>query len=159
MNKPIYSFACGAIQLYGTTSKDIKLTLFNTNNEKIMARQPRAVVVEDDKDIQYLYKLKLEGEGFLVTTASNGIEGLAIIETFQPDIVLLDLMMPIMGGSEMLALMRAEEWGSNARVVVLTNISKDEAPQALRFLHVDRYIVKAHHTPAQVVTIVREVLG
>jgi CheY-like chemotaxis protein len=118
----------------------------------------RAVVVEDDQDIQYLYKLKLEREGFEVATANNGVEGLAIIERFQPDIVLLDIMMPVMDGAEMLAVMRAEVWGSSARVVVLTNISKDEAPPVLRFLHVDRYIVKAHHTPAQVVSIVQEIL-
>jgi hypothetical protein len=58
-----------------------------------------------------------------------------------------------------LARLRAEPWGSEARVVILTNISKDEAPQALRFLHVDRYVVKAHQTPAQIVDIVLEVLG
>jgi DNA-binding response OmpR family regulator len=119
----------------------------------------RAVVVEDDMDIQFLYRLKLENEGFEVATANNGAEGLVLIEAFQPDIVLLDIMMPIMNGAEMLARMRAEHWGSDARVIVLTNISKDEAPQALRFLHVDRYVVKAHHTPAQVVNIVHEVLG
>lgn len=119
----------------------------------------RAVVVEDDQDIQYLYRLKLEREGFEVAVANNGVEGLALIQAFQPHIVLLDIMMPIMNGAEMLARMRAEQWGSDARVVVLTNISKDEAPQALRFLHVDRYIVKAHHTPAQVVNIVTEILG
>jgi two-component system response regulator AdeR len=124
-----------------------------------MSNKPRAVVVEDDHDIQYLYKLKLEREGFDVAVASNGQEGLEIIKNFRPDIILLDLMMPVMSGSEMLAEMRAEDWGSEARVVILTNISKDEAPQALRFLHVDRYIVKAHHTPAQVVHIVYEVLG
>ena len=124
-----------------------------------MSTTPRAVVVEDNNDIQYLYKLKLEREGFEVAVASNGQEGLEVIKQFRPDIVLLDLMMPIMSGSEMLAEMRSATWGSEARVIVLTNISKDEAPQALRFLHVDRYIVKAHHTPAQVVHIVREVLG
>lgn len=124
-----------------------------------MSVMQRAVVVEDDHDIQYLYKLKLEREGFEVSVASNGQEGLEVVKQFRPDIVLLDLMMPIMSGSEMLATMRSEEWGSEARVIVLTNISKDEAPQALRFLHVDRYIVKAHHTPAQAVNIVREVLG
>lgn len=121
--------------------------------------QPRAAIIEDDRDIQYLYKLKLEQEGYEVAIASNGSEGLTLVETFQPDIILLDLMMPIMGGADMLTQMRAEEWGSHARVVVLTNISKTEAPQALRFLNVDRYIVKAHHTPAQVVHIVNEVLG
>jgi CheY-like chemotaxis protein len=119
----------------------------------------RAVVVEDDHDLQYLYRLKLEREGYEVAVASNGREGLELIQQFQPHIVLLDLLMPVMSGSEMLALMRAETWGSDARVVILTNISKDEAPQALRFLHVDRYIVKAHHTPAQVIRVVDEVLG
>ena len=119
----------------------------------------KAVVVEDDSDLQFLYKHKLEREGFEVLVAANGEEGLYKIETHRPDIILLDLLMPVMSGSEMLARLRSTEWGSDIRVVVLTNISKDEAPPALRFLHVDRYIVKAHHTPAQVVTIVREVLG
>ncbi len=118
----------------------------------------KAVVVEDDSDLQFLYKLKLEREGFAVESAGNGEEGLELIKRWRPDIVLLDLLMPIMGGSEMLARLRAERWGSDVRVIILTNISKDEAPPALRFLHVDRYIVKAHHTPAQIVAMVREVL-
>ena len=119
----------------------------------------KAVVVEDDHDLQFLYKLKLEREGYEVRTAGNGVEGLELIETWRPHIVLLDLMMPIMSGSEMLAHLRSKEWGSEVQVIILTNISKDEAPPALRFLHVDRYVVKAHHTPAQVVSIVHEVLG
>jgi two-component system response regulator AdeR len=118
----------------------------------------RVIVVEDDADLQFLYKLKLEREGFEVFTAVNGVEGLQIIKELRPDIVLLDLMMPVMSGSEMLAHLRAERWGSEVRVIVLTNISKDEAPPALRFLHVDRYVVKAHHTPAQVIQMVQEVL-
>jgi two-component system response regulator AdeR len=119
----------------------------------------KAVIIEDDHDLQYIYKLKLEREGFEVATASNGKEGLERVEAFKPDIILLDLMMPVMNGADMLARMRAEEWGSDIRVIILTNISKDEAPQALRFLHVDRYIVKAHHTPTQVIQIVNEILG
>lgn len=119
----------------------------------------KVAVIEDDQDLQYLYKLKLEREGFDVATANNGEQGLEVIESFKPDLILLDLMMPIMGGAEMLAHLRAVDWGSSIRVVILTNISKDEAPQALRFLHVDRYIVKAHHTPAQVISIVHEILG
>jgi len=120
---------------------------------------PKAIIIEDDQDLRFLYKLKLEREGFQVATAENGEEGLELTRTFKPDIMLLDLMMPVMGGAEMLALLRSQDWGSSIRVIVLTNISKDEAPQALRFLHVDRYIVKAHHTPAQVVSIVHEILG
>ena len=124
-----------------------------------MPTSPKAVVVEDDNDLQFLYKLKLEKSGFEVWVAGNGHQGLEVIEQSRPDIVLLDLMMPQMGGAEMLARLRAEEWGGDVRVIILTNISKDEAPPALRFLHVDRYVVKAHHTPAQVVSMVHEVLA
>ncbi len=119
----------------------------------------KIAVIEDDRDLQFLYKLKLELAGFRVATAGNGKEGLEVAHDFAPDIILLDLMMPVMNGTEMLAELRAHTWGSNVRVIVLTNISKDEAPQALRFLHVDRYVVKAHQTPAQIVTIIHEVLG
>jgi len=124
-----------------------------------MESKIKALIVEDDVDLQFLYKLKLELEGFEVKLAGNGVEGLKIISQWMPDIVLLDLMMPVMSGAEMLAHLRAERWGSDVRVIVLTNISKDEAPPALRFLHVDRYVVKAHHTPAQIVQMVRETLG
>jgi DNA-binding response OmpR family regulator len=119
----------------------------------------KAVVVDDDSDVQFLYKHKLERDGFKVFVAGTGEEGLAIIERHRPDIVLLDLLMPGMSGSDMLARLRSTEWGSEIRVIVLTNISKDEAPPALRFLNVDRYVVKAHHTPAQIADIVLEVLG
>ena len=119
----------------------------------------KAVVVEDDSDLRFLYQNKLERAGFKVLTANDGVQGLTVIEDSRPHIILLDLLMPIMGGSEMLSRLRSTEWGSEIRVVVLTNISKDEAPPALRFLNVDRYVVKAHHTPAQVVGIVYEVLG
>ena len=124
-----------------------------------MVHKIKAVVVEDDGDLRFLYQNKLERHGFEVIVASDGAEGLDVIKRSKPHIVLLDLLMPVMGGSEMLARLRSEDWGSDIRVVILTNISKDEAPPALRFLNVDRYIVKAHHTPAQVVGIVYEVLG
>jgi two-component system phosphate regulon response regulator PhoB len=119
----------------------------------------KVLIVEDDRDIQYLYKLKLEHEGFTVAVASDGEEGLKMAEAFGPHILLVDLLLPQMNGAEMLAIIREHTWGSNMRVLILTNISKDEAPQALRFLHVDRYIVKAHVTPAQIVAIVWDVLG
>jgi len=125
----------------------------------VAAHNLKAVVIEDDHDLQFIYKLKLERAGYTVATASNGEEGLEVIKKHQPDIILLDLMMPVMNGTEMLGHLRSKDWGSDVRVVILTNISKDEAPQALRFLRVDRYIVKAHHTPAQVVAIVDEIVG
>ncbi len=68
-------------------------------------------------------------------------------------------MMPIMTGDEMLVKMRSSEWGSHIRVIILTNISRDEAPSKLRLLNVDRYIVKAHTTPSQLANTVSELLS
>ncbi len=120
---------------------------------------PRILIVEDDEPIRNLYVHKLTQEGFLTSTATNGTEGLAAAQAETPDLILLDLRMPVMNGDEMLARMRATEWGSEIRVIILTNISKNEAPHSLRFMHVDRYVTKVHHTPAQIVDIIREVLG
>lgn len=116
------------------------------------------VIVEDDRSIAEMYKAKLELDGFGVFTAADGKKGLELIEAKKPDLVLLDIRMPVMSGDEMLAKLRAEEWGASIRVIVLTNLSKDEAPSVLRFLNVDRYIVKAHYTPLQISQVVREVL-
>lgn len=124
-----------------------------------MPRTYKAVVIEDNHDLQFLYKMKLELAGFEVAVAADGAQGLAAVAKCRPDIILLDLILPLMSGPELLARLRKEEWASDIRVIVLTNVSKNEAPQALRFLNVDRYIAKTHHTPSQVVDIVREVLN
>ena len=118
----------------------------------------KIAVIEDEPSIRNLYETKLNLDGFQVQTAKNGLEGLELVQTFQPHLLLLDLMMPEMNGDEMLRHLREQEWGAGVRVIILTNISRDEAPSILRFLRVDRYIVKAHYTPAEVVQVVREVL-
>ncbi len=118
----------------------------------------KVVIVEDNKSIQFLYKSKLELEGFDVATADDGQMGLSVIEKEMPSVVLLDLRMPVMNGDEMLVKLRESTWGADMRVIILTNISRDEAPSNLRFLAVDRYLVKAHHTPSQVIEVVNEVL-
>ncbi len=119
----------------------------------------KIAIIEDELPILSMYRLKLEREGFLVETATNGLEGLELAERFKPDLILLDLRMPVMSGDEMLTALRATEWGAGIRVVVLTNISRSEAPHALRFLNVERYIVKAQFTPSQVVEIAKSILG
>jgi len=118
----------------------------------------KVLIVEDDAAVQLMYKLKLEGSGYTVATANNGREGLRLAKELLPDIILLDLRMPIMAGDEMLRRLRETEWGASIRVIVLTNISRNEVPAALRFLSVDRYIVKAHTVPSDVAAIIKEVL-
>ncbi len=116
-------------------------------------------IVEDDQPIAQMYKFKLEAAGFKTHLAHDGKEGLTVIEQNIPDLILLDLRMPVMSGDEMLEKLRQTDWGADIRVIILTNISRDEAPRNLSLLNVDRYIVKAHHTPQQVLEVINEVLG
>lgn len=115
-------------------------------------------IVEDDKPIAQMYKFKLETAGFKTVVAHDGQQGLIAIEEHQPDLILLDLRMPVMTGDEMLEKLRQTDWGASIRVIILTNISRDEAPRNLGLLNVDRYIVKAHHTPQQVLDVINDVL-
>jgi DNA-binding response OmpR family regulator len=119
---------------------------------------PKVLIVEDEQPIAAMYEFKLKQAGYDVLVAYNGREGYEAVKDFRPDLILLDIRMPVMSGDEMLERIRAVDWGSDVRVIILTNISKSEAPPILRFLHVDRYVVKAHHTPSQVASIVAEVL-
>ena len=124
-----------------------------------MASSRKIALVEDYDAIRLMYKFKLEKAGYEVFEASDGREGLDVIQTSEPDLILLDLKMPIMSGDEMLQELRKTKWGAKIRVIILTNVSRDEAPQSLRLLNVDRYIVKAHHTPNQVIEVIESILG
>ncbi|MDB5166439.1 MAG: hypothetical protein JWM37_511 [Candidatus Saccharibacteria bacterium] len=119
----------------------------------------KIAIIEDDTAINMLYKSKLALSGYDVQVAYDGSSGLKLIKDFQPELALVDIRMPRMNGDEMLQRVRQEEWGEDLKVIILTNLSKDEAPSMLRFLNIDRYVIKAHYTPTQVLAIVREVLG
>lgn len=119
----------------------------------------KVAIVEDDIAISQMYRLKFETEGYEVQTAENGKLGLELVEQFQPDIILLDLMMPEMTGDQMLAELRKKSWGKEVRVIILTNMGEEEAPKTLRELGVHSFIVKAEMTPRQVAERVKEALG
>ncbi|HTE22594.1 MAG TPA: response regulator [Candidatus Limnocylindria bacterium] len=124
-----------------------------------MSATYKIAIIEDDFTIAAMYEFKLRNSGFHVALAPDGLAGWTLAESYLPDLILLDLMMPNMRGDELLERLRKTDWGAKIRVIILTNLSKDEAPHGLRLLNVDRYIVKAHYTPSQVVDVVQEVLG
>lgn len=119
----------------------------------------KIAIIEDDPTIHQMYRMKFEADGFEVELADDGEEGVAMVRAFHPDIVLLDLQMPGMGGVEVLKKLRAHPWGKNIPVMILTNIGKEEAPAELSQLDISGYIVKAELTPKQVVERVKAVLA
>ncbi len=118
----------------------------------------KIAIIEDDQSIREMYRLKFETENYKVYSAENGKRGLELAEKEKPDVILLDLMMPEMTGDEMLKQLRKQDWGRNIKVIVLTNVSKDEAMPKVEGLDVKDFIVKAHYTPQEVVDTVKKVL-
>jgi DNA-binding response OmpR family regulator len=115
----------------------------------------KIAIVEDDTAISQMYRIKFEAEEYEVETAENGEIGLELVKDMRPDIVLLDLMMPEMTGEEMLIEMRKHDWGKRTKVIILTNMGEQEAPDTLKDLGVTRFIVKADMTPRQVAEMVK----
>ncbi len=120
---------------------------------------PKIAIIEDDRAISQMYRIKFEAEGFTVETAENGKLGLELTEKMKPDIILLDLMMPEMSGAEMLAKLRATAWGKNIKVIILTNMGEQEAPESIKSMGIRRFIVKAEMTPRQVAEMVKKELS
>lgn len=117
------------------------------------------LVVEDEPSLANALREKFVREGFTVTVAFNGEEGLATALRDKPDMILLDIVMPVMDGLTMLTELRKDPWGKDARVIMLTNLS-----DALRVSDaVDHgvydYLVKSDWKLEDLVAKVRERIG
>ena len=119
----------------------------------------KIAIIEDDSVISQMYRMKFEADGFDVQLANDGKKGVALVEHFAPDLILLDLQMPDMTGDEALKSIRKAPWGAHIPVIILTNLGEEEAPKGIRALGIHSYIVKAELTPRQVVQRVKDALG
>ncbi len=104
----------------------------------------RVLVVDDDRNLRKIISTNLELAGFAVETASDGAEALSMIENLQPDIVLLDLMMPYMDGYEVAKRIRNHQNPSIANVPIIILTAKGETEDKLRGFEAgaDDYITK-----------------
>jgi len=119
----------------------------------------KIAIIEDDQAISQMYRIKFEAEGYTVETADDGKLGLELLNKMRPNIVLLDLMMPVMTGEEMLAKLRATDWGKHIKVIILTNRGEQEIPPEVKELGVTAIILKADMTPRQVAELVKAKLA
>lgn len=119
----------------------------------------KIAIIEDDAVISQMYRMKFEADGFDVQLADNGKRGVALVENYLPDLILMDLQMPEMNGAEALSIIRKNTWGKDIPVIILTNLGQEESPKEIKNLGIHSYIVKAELTPRQVVQRVKEALG
>jgi CheY-like chemotaxis protein len=116
------------------------------------------LIVEDDKDLNAAYKVILENEKHRVKTVYNGEEALKLLKTYQPDLILLDLLMPIMGGLELLEKYNLK---SHPKVKVLIFTNMENSPEVTKAynLGATRCIIKSWTAPQNLAKVVKDTLN
>lgn len=109
------------------------------------------LLIEDNILLTKLYEAGLKREGLEVVVAHNGEEGLNAISEHLPDMILLDLNMPLMGGVQVLEAIRSNPKTKDLKVIVITISAKDGDEEKVKALGVYDYIVKSETDLDQIV--------
>ncbi len=117
------------------------------------------LVIEDELDLCKILKEKFEYEGFNIIEAHNGESGLNVALKEHPDLILLDIVMPIMDGVTMLKKLREDKWGKHVPVIILTNLSETKKASEGIESDVYNYLVKSNWELNDIVSLVRKNLG
>lgn len=117
---------------------------------------PNILVVEDDPALNDAYQTILSTAGYAVRTAFNGEEALAVVKTQEPDIIFLDLRMPVMDGIEFLKAYAPKEQHPHVKIIVFSNYDMQREVDEAYQLGAERYVLKALASPNEVIKIVRD---
>lgn len=120
-------------------------------DKNVLIVEDEAVMLEALYDAFHL-------RGIPVLKAINGAEGLKVAIERCPEIILLDLLMPVMDGFTMLERLRRDSWGKNAKVMILTNFSSDEVRYKAAKYNVLDFLVKTDHGIEDIIARVKRVL-
>lgn len=120
--------------------------------------KPKVLIIDDDPFILDMYVLKFKAEGFDVQTAQDGKTGLKKIKEQQPNVLLLDVVMPSMDGFAILQELKKKR-PDGMKIILLTNLGQKEDIDRGMQLGADDYVIKAHFTPSEVVERVRKIIS
>ncbi len=121
-----------------------------------MADTAKVLVVEDDPFLQKVYQSKLKDTSYQCDFASDGEEGLTKIKSFQPKVVLLDLVMPKLDGFGVLAAVQADASLVGINILVLTNLSQPEDKEKCLKLGAKEYMVKSDVSIQEILTMIQK---
>ena len=119
----------------------------------------KILLVEDDIALASVYRSRLELEDFETMEVHNGEEALAAAKDYQPDLILLDAMMPKISGFDVLDILRNTSQTSNVRIIMLTALSQAKDKERAEKLGVDDYLVKSQVVIGDVVSRIKHHLG
>ena len=117
-------------------------------------KRPAILILDDDQDLAELVSWMLEGEGYEVRTAGNGIDGMRVLETFDPALIILDMRMPLMDGWQFAAEIEAR--GEHAPILVMT--AAEDAHMPAKEIGAAHWIAKPFDVDA-LIALVRAVVG
>lgn len=118
----------------------------------------KILIIEDDTFLSEMYATKLS-QDFSVETALDGEQGLKKIKEAQPDLILLDIVLPKMDGFEVLRQVKADPLLKKIPVILLTNLGQQSDLEKGLSLGADEYIIKAHFSPSAVVAKIKKILS
>jgi CheY-like chemotaxis protein/anti-sigma regulatory factor (Ser/Thr protein kinase) len=118
--------------------------------EKMMKK---ILIIDDEADLCETIKAQLETSGFNVSAALSGQEGLDKVKDYRPDLIILDLMMPVMDGFEVCKRLKKDTQTSSIPVVVLTALQQEEAAKKALSMGAEGYLVKPFEQDSLLFTI------
>lgn len=118
----------------------------------------KILIIEDDRYISKMYQLKLSLESYSVQVADNGRLGVEKIKEFNPDIILLDILMPELDGFEVLKIVKDDDATKKIPVLIMSNLGQEDHIQKGMDMGAVGYIVKSQYTPSKVVEKIKETL-
>jgi two-component system alkaline phosphatase synthesis response regulator PhoP/two-component system response regulator VicR len=113
---------------------------FSISDEKIRGKQ--VLVAEDEASVVRLIRFLLEGEGFKVTSVANGVECLQAINETRPDLLILDIMMPVMDGFQTLSILKGNADTKDIPVIILSARKEEKDIFRGLFDGADSYLTK-----------------
>lgn len=116
------------------------------------------LIIEDEKVLQDVYKIVLSSKGYQVHTANNGVEGLEQLKSVVPDMVLLDIFMPVMDGKEFMRNIDLNDY-PNLKIVVYSNLYDVGTQEEMLGLGAKRFILKSSMAPHDLVTLAEEMVS
>ncbi len=120
--------------------------------------QPKILVVEDDVALNDAYKTILSTAGYKTRTAFNGEEALKLTKEDEPDIIFLDLRMPILDGIGFLRAYKLKTEHPDVKVIVFSNYDMQQEVDEAYELGAERYVLKAWASPKELIKIVKDTL-
>ncbi len=123
-----------------------------------MSKKHSILVVEDEPVLLDVCQIVLGVGGYHVSTATNGLEGLTALRNNVPDLILLDLYMPVMSGKEFLYNFNKDDF-PHTKIIVYSNASEKDIANEMRELGADDVVLKSSVTPKELIAIVDRILA